>query len=368
MRNALMASSVISAMGLPAAQYGASSLRKSINFGPHLSTSHHSLGNPSPALTAFNADPVTRSLTCLNLDDPALCDAHHTAQSFIAALHPPKHFKLVDSYISSHSGVLHQHFLQLHHDLPVANANLNVNIDTLSGQIISYSEIEPRPLIDTLADYALDQLNQHVFTDNQPQPTPSTDSLGEYATPPLVADSQFHHKPNDPRHGLLSFLARQAPSSNLALLLPSLPARQELVTAMQLDQESATALRISNAPTTHAPVPATLVYILDQHHKLKLAWKYEVLTYDNQYEAYVQADAAVDGEEEVYMTVDWVRDFRPTGGETGAQGLVGAIRETRTRSSNFNINTIAPVEDVFATASPVNVTAKPSYKVFPWGT
>ena len=363
-RTALLSSALAAAvLGYPAASYtGVSSVRKSINFGPSHPATHHSLANPSLQLVAFNAAAsVTLTTDCASHLDPALCAGEAIAQSFIRSLHPSLEFKLVNSYISSHNQVHHSHYVQLHHGLVVANANLNVNVDLLNARIVSCgdnSHSSSADVIHQTADYVLNQAHQVIFTDNAPQSATPHD---DFAPP------GFHLKPNDPRHALLSFLAQQSDSSDLALLLPSITARRDLHNSMQINRESTTALRIHNAPTTHEPVPATLVYILDENKDLKLSWKLEVRTENNEYEAYVQADAAVTGEEQVYMTVDWVRDFRPTQGEVGVEGLITVSRETRPRSSNFNINAVVQEEHSFVTAAPTNSSVKPSYKVFPWG-
>lgn len=82
-----------------------------------------------------------------------------------------------------------------------------------------------------------------------------------------------------------------------------------------------------------------------------------------QFPAYVSADPNVaEGSEETLMVVDWVRDFRPTGGEIGFDGtqFVGreatkVQRKSLKKSGGF-VGTMIPEK-----------SASPSYRVFPWG-
>lgn len=114
----------------------------------------------------------------------------------------------------------------------------------------------------------------------------------------------------------------------------------------------------------------------DGEKSLRLAWKYEVRTNDNEYEAYV--DATPGAAEDTLMVVDWVRDFRPTGGELGFESLnlhksvVNSFKRAhagRKPASFRDAHTVVLGEVDAADADAVEAfqAAKPSYKVFPWG-
>lgn len=222
------------------------------------------------------------------------------------------------------------------------------------------------------------QAGQVVFgasADNGPQH--QEDIYAEYSSPPLVAETTHAApKANDPRHGLLTFLALQSPSSELTNVLLSVP-RQRLVHRMEVAPVAGTrhAHTIEAVPSALEPVKASLAYIHDGN-KLRLAWKYELLTEDNQYEAYVEADAAVSGDEETLLVVDWVRDFRPTGGEVGIEALQNIATYSSRRSAKGLRGGLKPkfggLKDRAAEASVEAISAAshnatPSYNVFPWG-
>lgn len=222
------------------------------------------------------------------------------------------------------------------------------------------------------------QAGQVVFgasADNGPQH--QEDIYAEYSSPPLIAETT-HAVPeaNDPRHGLLTFLALQSPTSELTNILLSVP-RQRLVHRMDIAPVAGTrhAHTIEAVPSALEPVKASLAYIHDGA-KLRLAWKYELFTEDNQYEAYVEADAAVSGDEETLLVVDWVRDFRPTGGELGIEALQNVASYSSRRSAKGirggKIPKFAGLKDLAAEASVESISAAshnatPSYNVFPWG-
>jgi len=120
---------------------GASSVRKTLNFGPNVKADTRSATNPSPALKLWNAaapalslasgDTVGKDLAAafgssfavsLNLRSVA----NERLDSAVETLHPGAEFRLVDGYLSKHTNVFHAHFLQTVGGIDVANANLNV--------------------------------------------------------------------------------------------------------------------------------------------------------------------------------------------------------------------------------------------------
>ncbi|SGY34386.1 BQ5605_C002g01624 [Microbotryum silenes-dioicae] len=406
----------------PSAIVGESTPRKSINFGPHVPAKHHTSASPDASIAMWNASPFKASFgtepsaygatsTAANLVGSAV------AQAFVESLHPSSQFRLVNGYVSKHNNVYHAHFLETVGGIDVANGNLNVNIDLDTNEIVSYGDSSfASSNVDSSsssasswkakvaswaaeaeesAEEALDAASQTVFGDNGPQGE-KKDDFEMYASPPLVPEGKMTRvvrkaatKPNDPRHGLLTFLAVQSPSSDLSELLVSAP-RAELVDSLEVERVigATHAHTILNAPSALEPVQATLTYVHDGK-KLQLAWKYEILSDDNQYEAYVQADAAVSGDEEVFLVVDWVRDYRPTGGEMGIEALMtpmalgkrsklaGAFGGQRkpVEFSKGRVGTVvggsmheaeALLRD-FAAPTVPDKNAKPFYKVFPWG-
>lgn len=99
-------------------------------------------------------------------------------------------------------------------------------------------------------------------------------------------------------------------------------------------------------------------------------------TNDNQYEAYV--DATPGGAEETLMVVDWVRDFRPTGGELGVESVdlhktfINSFKRGHAGRRPASFRDTRAVVQAQVDASDLNAVAafkaaKPSYKVFPWG-
>lgn len=377
------------------AQQHASSIRKTLNFGPRVPTAVHSTDTPSLALVSFNAEASSLvggpiSSRCSRAIDAASCVGRELASSFVESLHPSAQFQLVDGYLSSHNGLFHAHFVQVIEGRRVANGNLNVNVDLSSSEILSYGDssyasvVKSEESIDgwknKVASWAggvADEAAQVVFGSGPSRldtgPQGAEDLLDEYSSPPFNPTATKHQV--DPRHGLLSFLALQSPSSILieALLFT---ARTDMIDLMTVapsgESSSAHTHTIDNVPTAVEPVKASLVYIQDGED-LKLAWKYELRTDDNQYEAYVSATADVEGNEETLMVVDWVRDFRPTGGELGFDALHVATGsapqwDPSTIARALGHKNLAEKEIVEPTlVEPGFKGAKPSYRVFPWG-
>lgn len=401
-------------------QWGESSVRKSINFGPSLSPKHYSSVNPSPALELFNSQSslfasATRDACATAADDPATCLGRGIATDFLSVLYPASSFRLVDGYLSSHSGVFHAHFVQLVNGVPVANGNLNVNVDLAEARVVSYGDssfshaasighqIEAwKSKVASWAEGATQVILGGAATDDAP--------VERFESPPLVAagsvhDAQTSLYEKDPRHGLLSFLAFQSPSPSFTSFLLNTP-RQDLLNlllAVKPVESEDTSFEIHNVPTALAPVKASLAYVIpscdaaipsnltrpplspprsyvhDGEETIRLTWKYEILTTDNQYEAYV--DATPGANEEPLLVVDWVRDFRPTGGELGLEALTlhqSVVNSHKQRSrggrkpvflelkhSALESRSDAVVEDADTIAELKK--AKPEYRVFPWG-
>lgn len=410
-----LATSLTSAFVIPSqaqaaslASSSVSSSRKSINFGPNLPSSYHSLDKPSSALLKFNVKSAGLLSTaavgdCAGETQIAKCVGTSLAQSFLETLHPTAEFRLVDGYLTKNTGVFHAHFVQEVDGIPIANGNVNVNVGP-TGEIISYGDSSYASTQKSIegdfrkkvASWAgvVEKGAQVVLgaasgLDQGPQPI---DILEEFSSPPLVPSAKkmlprIKHE-TDPRHGLLSFLALQTPSSVFAELLLSTP-RPILVDAFKVinHQQGKFSHTIHGVPTTVAPVKASLAYVHDGED-LKLAWKYEVHTDDNQvcidvfasdfrlrltdtifggtqYEAYVSAERGVEGSEETLLVVDWVRDFRPTGGEVGFDGLSANGGSTFVRPPpTFKIAQMTADKNVFEGDLKA---VKPAYRVFPWG-
>lgn len=91
-----------------------------------------------------------------------------------------------------------------------------------------------------------------------------------------------------------------------------------------------------------------------------------------QYEAYVSASSDTDvvGSEPTLLVVDWVRDFAPTGGEMGFAGTANglAVEDNFVRpKSLFKMSGRSEDRARMNVMEGDIKTAKPSYKVFPWG-
>lgn len=377
----------------------ASSVRKSINFGPSIAAAVHDGHDPSPALSVWNANHFAALHAigdkCDALVDQgtravARCVGQELATSFVEQLHPDADFRLTDLVLSSHSGIVHAHFVQEIDGVPVANANVNVNVDLASGKVLSYGDSsfvgaikgneDPKAgysrsrrasawkqRVKTWATDAVDTIEnaagQVVFGSSS-----SSDNGPQGATAGARASAA------DPREGLLTFLAIQSNNVQLSTRLASAP-RAQLVDQMSVVEASEAdkhdfeiAMDIADL---EEPVKATLTYVHDGTD-VKLAWKYEVKSHDNMYEAYLTADGSVSpGDEVPLLVVDWVRDFASTGGELGVDSRASDIplREARpSAAATVSSVTSAPVA---STTDKKEVEAmrkvKPAYKVFPWG-
>ncbi|GAA6061038.1 hypothetical protein JCM10212_004612 [Sporobolomyces blumeae] len=387
----------------------ASSVRKSINFGPHPSVSlHDAAANPTIALANWN----DRSLSSLNRFETA-CDAFASSEqprcvgaelaaTFARQLHPKATFQLVDGFVSKHTNVFHGHFVQLLDGVPIANANLNVNVDLDSGEVVSYGDssfASAQASTDAKANTrkwaASAGASSQVVLDNGPQ---HEDLVSEFASPDFDPSSSSSSIPSkarvsDPRHGLLTFLAMQSTNVELDRRLSS-QARADLVDSLSVVAAPGAAhdVLIDGVPDPECqgPVKASLAWIHDGED-VKLAWKYEYRSVDNAYEAYMSADASVaPGEEQPLMVIDHVRDFRPTGGEIGirsvhdlydASSATSKIKNTRPskKASKKKQKKRSILDDAFerfgsgpgaSTTDPDTVAkmrkVEPEYKVFPW--
>jgi extracellular elastinolytic metalloproteinase len=338
------------------------------------------------------------------------CIGSELATTFVGHLHPEARFRLVDGVVSKHTNVFHGHFVQLLDGVPIANSNLNVNVDLETGQIISYGDstfaksIKSRDVDDAKANTRKWASTggggggAQIVLDNGPQ---HEDLLAEYSSPPFDSSSSSSIvRVSDPRHGLLTFLSMQSNNVELDRRLESSP-RAQLVSQLSTTPVSGGSphdVLISGSPdptSSSEPTKASLVYVHDGE-SVKLAWKYEYKSDDNMYEAYLSADADVTpGQEQPLMVVDWVRDFRPTGGEIGIESLhelyVSSSSSNRIKNSkplassssrrskpskkkskNEKRSLYGGGSKTSASTSDPKEIAKlkqlsPEYKVFPWG-
>ncbi|BGP36626.1 hypothetical protein JCM10449v2_000527 [Rhodotorula kratochvilovae] len=384
-----------------------SSVRKSINLGPTLHTQvHDDHANPSPPLSVWNANHFAALHAIgdhcdhlLDRDDSstavARCVGTELAKNFVEHLHPGTDFRLTDAVLSKHSGLVHAHFVQELDGVPVANANLNVNIDLASGKVLSYGDSSFAAAVkaeaDAEGDYsrprresawkqrvkswatdAVDQLEQGVEQVVFGSASPSSQSVDN--GPQGVRAGRAAAA--DPREGFLTFLAIQSNNVQLSTRLESAP-RTQLVDEMTVAEARAGDKHDYEIMTAHElldePVKATLTYVHDGAD-VKLAWKYELKTRDNMYEAYMSADRAITpGNEEPLLVVDWVRDFRPTGGELGLDALASAFSRSFDRPAHDDALapssvTSAPVASTTDKKEIAKMrTVEPAYKVYPWG-
>ncbi|KAK4054892.1 hypothetical protein OIV83_000816 [Microbotryomycetes sp. JL201] len=387
---------------------GASSVRKSINFGPQVQAATFSSDRPSDVLSAWNSAAPT-----MRLRSTSGIVGQDVANAFLSRLHPDAEFRLTSGFESKHTNVYHAHFVQVIDGLDVANGDVNVNVDLSTNEIVSYGDSSPASKsikVDRTAKHTADawkdkvaswarapivhqaiaaaeRAGQTVFGSSDNGPQHEDIDASEWTSPPITA--QAHDgKVADPRHGLLTFLAIQSPSVDLTNQLLSVP-RQRLIDRMAVRAEAnvngGVTHVIESVPSALEPVKATLVYVHDGESTLTLAWKYELWTEDNQYEAYVEADGSVaSGDERPLLVVDWVRDFRPTGGEIGVEALQMApqFSSRRMRMKNFESSTRRPTwargglrermpneESLHADGvqSDGADLPDPTYKVFRWG-
>ncbi|GAA5852921.1 hypothetical protein JCM9279_000078 [Rhodotorula babjevae] len=385
---------------LGTAQHTASSVRKSINFGPSIQAATHHAHNPSPALSVWNANHFAAlhaiGDSCDALVDQgtravARCVGQQLAASFVEQLHPDADFRLVDTVLSRHSGVVHAHFVQELDGVPVANANLNVNVDLATGKVLSYGDSSFVGSVKAHEDSAAGAYSRSRRASAWKQRVQSwaTDAVesienaaGQVVFGSSSSSSSSDNGPQgaragarasaaDPRQGLLTFLGIQSNNVQLSTRLESAPRIQlvDEMTVAEASPEDKHDFEITmDVAGLDEPVKATLTYVHDGAD-LKLAWKYEVKSSDNMYEAYLTADGGVaPGDEVPLLVVDWVRDFAPTGGELGIDS----------RASDVPLRDLAPQRASGVTSAPVASTTdkkevasmrqvKPAYKVFPWG-
>ncbi|GAA6026132.1 hypothetical protein JCM11491_000889 [Sporobolomyces phaffii] len=400
-------------IGTPGLIAAPSSVRKSINFGPRPAVDLHDAdANPSLALAAWNRDAnfASRSRFASACDafvdaEVPRCIGSELAAAFVESLHPRATFRLVDGVVSSHTNLFHGHFVELLDGVPIANSNLNVNVNLATGDVVSYGDSSfakstgSRDIDDAKANTRKwASSSAQIVLDNGPQ---HEDLLAEYASPPFDPASSSRPttlRASDPRHGLLTFLSMQSNNVELDRHLESAP-RSHLAAQLSTTRVAGTAHDVlihgvpDAASPSDAPTKASLVYVHDGDD-VKLAWKYEYQSQDNMYEAYLSADAdAQPGEEQPLMVVDWVRDLRPTGGEIGIESMHEVYTEgSRTRrvknsvprlraaskkknqkrswpagilSGSSSSSTPASTSDPKEIAKLKQLS--PEYKVFPWG-
>lgn len=424
--------------GLADAQH-ASSVRKTLNWGPVLQTrvEHDHDADPSSPLTVFNAnhfDAVHNiGSSCDHIDttkhtDLGRCVGRELARAFVKRLHPHGDYRLVSATLSQHSAIVHAHFVQLIDGIPVSNGNLNVNVDLHSAKVLSYGDssfVQPRGRRQTrdqrhsadgeqtaapLRRVGANWKNRvQRWTSEAVQAVESAAGQLVFGSAPLdsgpqgaparepEADAKPHGRFDiaDPREGLLTFLAVQATNIQLLQRIQS-TSRRDLIDRMRVVPVARIAATvgadslygdshdfvIENVPElVDEPVKATLSYVHDGH-QVKLAWKYELKTHDNMYEAYMTADGDITpGDEEALLVVDWVRDFRPTGGELGIEAMAsfGGARsllrdlDSRDELASANAMPASRASSHRASTTDAKLVAKmqavaPTYKVYSWGT
>ncbi|GAA6004401.1 hypothetical protein JCM10207_000710 [Rhodosporidiobolus poonsookiae] len=370
---------------------GASSVRKSINYGPNVQADHHAQGaGSSVALDGFNANGHAAlgwfSSVCQGRDETVRCVGRELAAGFVNWLHPDDDFKLDSGYLSKHSGVFHAHFTQVRDGIPIANANLNVNVDLSTGQVLSYGDSSfAKATKGTASSSSTDSWKSRVASWASGTASQGGNQVvfgSDNGAGGLNKRASL--KAGDPRHPLLTFLTVQTATEQHAWRMLGQP-RKQLMTQLWIrpaEEDDAHDLVIDGTPDGLEPTKATLVYVQDGE-KLTLAWKYEVKTADNHYEAYMTADSTIAaGDEELLLSVDWVRDYRATGGELGAEvmALFGPNRERQLlphlqdRPSVFYNEEPARTQPFAPVASTTDETeierlkkVKPAYKVYPWG-
>jgi extracellular elastinolytic metalloproteinase len=398
-------SNLIAPSSQPASsEYLSSSVRKSINFGPQPELALHDAdSNPSNALTAWNErsnllsslSEFSSACDVFVQGEVPRCVGSELATTFVQSLHPESRFRLVDGIVSKHTNVFHGHFVQLMDGVPIANSNLNVNVNLETGEIVSYGDSTFAKSTKS-GDDAKRNTRQwasgggaQIVLDNGPQ---HEDLLAEYSSPPFdpSTSSSSPLRASDPRHGLLTFLAMQSNNVELDRRLES-SSRAQLVSQLSTTPVAGSThdvLISGNLDPTAVddePTKASLVYVHDGQD-VKLAWKYEYKSDDNMYEAYLSADAGVEpGQEQPLMVVDWVRDFRPTGGEIGIESMHELYdsnsktmkmknskplknkvkKNSNKKRSLFGSSTRSSTTDPKEIAKLKELS--PEYKVFPWG-
>jgi extracellular elastinolytic metalloproteinase len=371
--------------------------------------------------------------------DLGRCVGRELARAFVKQLHPHEDFRLVSATLSQHSAIVHAHFVQLIDGIPVSNGNLNVNVDLHSAKVLSYGDSSytrhkgrrgPRQSRDLRRQGAdgSEQKQQPAaplrrvgsnwrnrvqrWTSEAVHAVESAAGQLVFGSAPLdsgpqggsdhrehESDASPHGRVDiaDPREGLLTFLAIQATNLELLQRIESVPRRQLIdqmrvvpvariaatVSAESLHASDSHDFVIENVPeAVEEPVTATLSWVHDDHD-IKLAWKYVLKTHDNMYEAYMTADGDITpGDEEALFIVDWVRDFRPTGGELGIEAMAsfgGArtlLRDLDSRDHLASANAMpasSRASSHRASTTDAKLVAKmqaidPTYKVYSWGT
>ncbi|GAA5991984.1 hypothetical protein JCM10908_000683 [Rhodotorula pacifica] len=418
-----------------------SSVRKTLNWGPNLQTrvEHDHDADPSSPLTVFNADHFDAihhiGDSCDHVDvakhtDLGRCVGRELARAFVKQLHPHGEYRLVSATVSQHSALVHAHFVQLIDGIPVSNGNLNVNVDLHTAKVLSYGdssfiqhgrrrksrdlrhgadgEHSAAPLRRVGANWknrvqrwtseavqAVESAaGQLVFGSSAP-----LDSGPQGADAPAQEAYAAPHGRfdiADPREGLLTFLAIQATNIQLLQRIESVP-RRDLIDQMRVVPVARVAAATAEVGSPYAdshdfvienvpervdePVKATLSYVHDGY-EIKLAWKYELKTHDNMYEAYMTADGDITpGNEEALLVCDWQRDLKPTGGELGIEAMAsfGGPRsllrdlDARDELASANAMPASPASSHRASTTDAKTVAKmqsvePTYKVYSWGT
>lgn len=307
-----------------------SSARRSLNFGltsgSHSSSGHSFQGADfdelhgleSARVDSFNDEVVPELERAISHQCPAhdaQCIGQLIATQF-AHSRAGRHYVQTDGFVSAHSGVYHAHFVEKGPQAIIADSLLNVNVDTRTHKLISFGDSSTTSPRQPAAQHTDD--GQIVFGQ-------------QHESPPIwLAQRQV----GDARDALISFLALASDSPSLVSTLRNPAAMRQLrdrltvtpVASIQSGHGEQVVISGFPAELTSNSGPlgiaqevkAQTVHLQSGTDELALAWRFEVITNDNMYEAYVDATPAEGAEVAQHPTlavVDWVRDFRPTGGE-----------------------------------------------------
>lgn len=310
-----LGAAVAALAGLSSASLSFEHQRHTLNFGANLDSHKHygSAHSPNSAasILAFAGATAARA----DGSDSAETTAEAISRNFVGHLHPKAEFKVQSQVYSPHNKVLSTHYVQqvydpfTHASVDVVNGLINVNVDTTTGEIISYGDSAWRGrqvCSEALPGYQHPG-QQHVLGASGQQKTCETVYTGKEA-----ATSEFIP---DPRLAMISFLRIGNPSlaeldQNTLDLLESI----HIVPSETLAPTDAPAAAdqvwgfLHNVPGAVEPVPAKLAYVQTEDD-LELVWSLEYQSESNWYEAHMAAVITPESEEPAPLLVaDWMKD------------------------------------------------------------
>lgn len=286
--------------------------RHTVNFGAELPHKHYAAAHhesSEDAISAFlAATSGFRSASAAAAAGQASAEA--TSRDFVRHLHPNADFKVQSQVYSAHNKVLSTHYVQQVYDpitratRDVVNGLVNVNVDTTSGDILSYGDSawKGRVVCSDLNNHVAAQ--QQVLGQTSDEPTCETIYTGNEAK-----DSEFVP---DPRLAMISFLRIGNPSlaeldqDTLALLETIQVVPHE---SMDVSGEDQPWGYLHNVPGAVEPVSAKLAYVQTQDEGLDLVWSLEYQSNSNWYEAHMKAVLTPEADEPAPLLVaDWMKD------------------------------------------------------------